>query len=204
MDIVVKAFCPHSSAASPAVADPHVSISSGVRWFFVGIRGRSARYARLRSNGDDLGGRFGVPGQSGLIFVLVGVGVAAVAAMILRRRAERREAADQRRVKRLAVDVIRSSEQLLAGVVVAATSESPSLARLADDNLRYRAAVRGLTVGTTCCGVQTTLSEVEQARQRVLLGVAARDADFLQTAVRDLDEALESFAAASSVMVRLA
>ncbi|MEU4215067.1 hypothetical protein [Actinoplanes sp. NPDC026623] len=145
-----------------------------------------------------------MPEQAGLIFVVAGVAVAAVAAMILRRRTERREAAAQLRTKQMAVDVIRSSEELRAGVVAPSAAGASSLARLVGDNSRYRAAVRGIRAGASSTDVKATLSELEQARQQVLLAVVARDADFLQNAVHGLDDAVENFATASSVMVRLA
>ena len=78
------------------------------------------------------------------------------------------------------------------------------MARLVEHDPRYRAAVRGLRAGTSSAEVKTTLSELEQARQQVLVAVVARDADFLRNAVNGLDEAVENFATASSVMVRLA
>jgi len=145
-----------------------------------------------------------VPDRAGLIFVVAGVAVAAVAAMILRRRTERRIAAAGLRTKQLAVEVIRSSEDLRSGAIAPSAGRPPSLARLADHDPRYRAAVRALRAGTSSAEVKATLSELELARQQVLVAVLARDADFLQSAVQSLDEAVEGFAAASSVMVRLA
>jgi hypothetical protein len=141
--------------------------------------------------------RFAVPDEAGLIFVVAGVAVAAVAAMILRRRTERREMGARLRTKQLSVDVIRSSEELRAGAV------APE-ARLVGDTSGYRAAVRGLRASTCSTNVKATLSDLEQARQQVLLAVLAHDVNFLQNAVHGLDEALENFATASSVMVRLA
>jgi len=154
-------------------------------------------------HGDDLGGRFGVPDQAGLIFVVAGVAVAAVAAMILRGLTERREVAARLRTKQLSVEVIRSSEELRTGAVTPSTGEAPSLARLAEHDPRYRAAVRGLRAGTSRAEVTAALSELEHARQQMLVAVVARDAGLLQSAVRSLDEAVENFATAASVMVRL-
>jgi hypothetical protein len=99
--------------------------------------------------------------------------------------------------------VIRSSEELRAGAVVPSVAGTPSLARLVGDDSRYRAAVRGLKAGISSTDVKAALSELEHARQQVLLAVAAGDADFLRNAVQGLDEAVENFATASSVMVRL-
>lgn len=149
-------------------------------------------------------GRFGVPDRAGLIFVVAGAAVAAVAAMILQRLTERREVAARLRTKQLSVEVIRSSEELREGAVTPSAGEAPSLARLAEHDPRYRAAVRGLRAGTSPAEVTAALSELEQARQQVLVAVVARDAAFLQSAVHSLDEAVENFATASSVMVRLA
>jgi hypothetical protein len=144
-----------------------------------------------------------MPDRAGLIFVVAGVAVAALVAMILRRRAERGEVAAQLRTKQLTVDVIRSSEQLRAGAVVPSVAGGSSLARLVGDDSRYRAAARGIRAGVSSTDVKATLSELEHARQQVLLAVAAGDADFLHDAVHCLDEAVENFATASSVMVRL-
>ncbi len=148
--------------------------------------------------------RFGVPDRAGLIFVIAGVAVAAVTAMILRRRTERREAAAQLRAKQLSVEVMRSSEELRAGAVAPSAGDAPSLARLVEHDPRYRAAVRGLRAGASSAQVTAALSELEQARQQVLVAVVARDADLLQSAVHSLDEAVENFGTASSVIVRLA
>ena len=153
-----------------------------------------------------LEGRFGVPDRAGLIFIVAGVAVAALAAMILRRGTERREAAAGLRTKRLSVEVIRSSEELRATALAIAPSAdgAPALAQLVERDLRYRAAVRGLRAGASSAGVMATLSDLELARQQLLVAVVAHDADFLQNAVRSLDEAVENFATASSVLVRLA
>lgn len=145
-----------------------------------------------------------MPDRAGLLFVVAGVFLAAIAAMIVRRRAERLESADRSRTKQLAVQVIRLSEDLRAGAVMPSSAEGHSVARLIGDNSRYLAAVRGLRAGPCSTDVEATLSQLELARQQVLLAVVARDADFLETAVNGLDEAVESFATASSVMVRSA
>ena len=151
-----------------------------------------------------LKGRFGVPDRIGLFFVVAGFAVAAVAAMILRRGAERREAAARLWTKQLTVEVIRSSEELLANAVAPSAGGAPSLARMVEHDPRYRAAVRGLRVGVSSPDVKATLSELEKARQQVLVALVARDAGFLQNAMHSLDEAIENFATASSIMVRLA
>ena len=153
-----------------------------------------------------LKGRFGVPDRFSLIFIVAGVAVAALAAMILRRGTERREAAAGLRSKRLTVEVIRSSEELRATALAIAPSAdgAPALAQLVEHDPQYRAAIRGLRAGTSSADLKATLSELELARQQVLVAVVARDADFLQNAVQSLDEAVENFATASSVMVRLA
>jgi hypothetical protein len=165
----------------------------------------AGRYSRNQGKReDDLEGRSGVPDRVGLIFVVAGVAVAAVAAMILRSRTERREAAARLQTKQLAIEVIRSSEEVRAGAVASSEVGAPSLARLVRHDPRYRAAVRGLMGrAISSAEVKIALSELEHARQQLLVAVVARDADFLQNAVRSLDEAVENFATASSVMVRL-
>lgn len=166
---------------------------------------RAGQYSRSRGkHKDDLEGRFGVPDRVGLIFIVSGVVVAAVAAMILRRVTERREAAAGLRTKRLTVEVIRSSEELRATATAPSAGGAPSSARLVEHDPRYRAAVRGLRASPSSADVETTLLELELARQQLLVAVVAHDADFLQNALRSLDEAIENFATASSVMVRLA
>ncbi|XVU25969.1 hypothetical protein ACQPZJ_02610 [Actinoplanes sp. CA-054009] len=145
-----------------------------------------------------------MPDRADLIFVVAGVALAAVTAMILRRRAERREVAARLWTKQLSVAVINSSEELRSSAIASSAGGAPSLARWVEHDSSYRAAVRGLRAGVSSPGVKAALSELEQARQQVLIAVVARDADFLQSAVHGLDEAVESFATASSIMVRLA
>ncbi|GAA2574550.1 hypothetical protein GCM10010435_57690 [Winogradskya consettensis] len=145
-----------------------------------------------------------MPDRVGLIFIVSGVVVAAVAAIILRRATERREAAVGLRTKQLTVEVIRSSEELRATATAPSADGTPSSARLVEHDARYSAAVRGLKAGPSSAEVKTTLLELELARQQLLVAVVAHDAAFLQNAVRSLDEAIENFAMASSVMVRLA
>ncbi|MEV6349438.1 hypothetical protein [Actinoplanes sp. NPDC051851] len=145
-----------------------------------------------------------MPDQAGLLSVLAGVVAAAVFAMVRRHKAERQEIADQLHTTQLAVDVIRSSEQLLQAASAQPPGGKPSWIPLLEDDERFRSAARRLASGSLSSPVTVTLAEVERARQQVLLAMTSRDAEFLRIATRGLGEAVEGFAAATSVMVRLA
>jgi hypothetical protein len=146
----------------------------------------------------------GVPNQAGLIAVTAGLILAAIAGFILRRRADRRAVRELQQSKKLSVEVIRSSEQMLNIAAQPGSSDGPSPVVLFQDNSQFRAAVRRLTGRTPSAPVLAALAELEHARLQVLTAAVARDADYLASAARGLAEAIEAFSAASSIMVRLA
>nr|MDT0662450.1 hypothetical protein [Micromonospora sp. DSM 115978] len=144
-----------------------------------------------------------MPDQAGLISVFVGVALAASVSLILRRWSDHRKMREFRRTKELAIDVIRHSETLLEIVSRPAPSGARSFAFSPNGDRRCRVALRELPAHAPAPILLAALSELEQARMQVLAAGAAHDKDLLAASSRRLGEAIEAFATASSIMVRL-